>query len=126
MTSCVHTESSVPGCAGTPRLSSTVSAVLLMAAIVSSMVVVANRLMSTTGEGALLVAWVVLWGVVFVGLAWFAGTARAHLVRLRTGVRAAVERRAAAHADQRFMADARLDPRVFSELTAITTHRQAH
>jgi hypothetical protein len=124
MTSCVHIEKSAPGCAGTPRVASALAASLLLAAIVASMLVVADRLMSATGEGLLLVAWVVLWGVVFVGLALFAGRAHAFASSLLAAARAASHRRAAERADARFMADARRDPRVFSELSAIASRRQ--
>src|SRR6478735_6192594 len=45
-------------------------AALLLAAIVSSLLVVADRLVSITQEGGLMVAWLVLWAVAFVGLAF--------------------------------------------------------
>lgn len=100
-------------------------AALLLAAIVSSLLVVADRLMATSEEGGLLVAWVVLWGVAFVGLAFFAGTARTLAVRLVEATRAASSRRAAARADARFLAYAQHDPRILSELQVIATHQQS-
>lgn len=100
-------------------------AVLLLSAIIASMLVVADRVMSTTAEGGLLVAWIALWAVAFVGLALCAGTARALALRALASVREGARRRAEARADQKFMASARHDPRVMSEMTAIATRRQA-
>ena len=100
-------------------------AALLLAAIVSSLLVVADRLMSTSQEGGLLVAWLVLWAVAFVGLAFFADAARALAVRLVAATRDGAQRRAAARADAKFLAYARHDPRVLRELQVIATHQQA-
>jgi hypothetical protein len=100
-------------------------AALLLAAIVSSMLVVADRLMSTNEQGGLLLAWVVLWGVAFAGLALFAGTARSVATGLLASLRSSARRRAEMQADARFMAHAELDPRVLSELSAIATRREA-
>src|SRR5690554_3661834 len=47
-------------------------AALLLAAVVASLVVIADRLISTWADGHLLLAWVVLWAVVFAGMALFA------------------------------------------------------
>ena len=99
-------------------------AALLLAAIVSSMLVVADRLMSTTEEGGLMLAWVVLWGVAFFGIALFAGTARSLAAGFVTGARSASRRRAARRADERFMAFAKNDPRILDELRIIAAHQQ--
>ncbi|MDM0014344.1 hypothetical protein QTH87_18030 [Variovorax sp. J22P168] len=96
---------------------------LLLAAIVSSMLVVADKLVATTDEGGLLMAWV-LWGVAFFGLALFAGTARSLAVRVIASGRAGAARRAAARADEKFLAYAQHDPRILSELNIIATHQQ--
>lgn len=101
-------------------------AALLLAAIVSSLLVVADKLMSTwTEDGGLLVAWVVLWAVAFVSLAFFADSARGFAVRMVTGARAASRRRAEARADEEFMAYAKFDPRVLRDLQAISSHQEA-
>lgn len=100
-------------------------AVLLLSAIVSSLLVVADWLMSNIDEGGLLVAWVVLWGVAFVGLALFAGTARSLAVRAATFARDVAKRRAAARADEKFLAYAQFDPRIMKEVNVIATHQQA-
>jgi hypothetical protein len=100
-------------------------AAFLLAAIVSSLLVVADKLMSTTEEGGLLVAWVVLWGVAFVGLALFAGTARSLAVRAIAATREAVRLRAAARADEEFMAYAKHDPRILRDLQVAASRQEA-
>ena len=99
-------------------------AALLLAAIVSSLLVAADKLMSTWNDGGLLVAWVVLWGVAFAALAFFAGTARTLAVRAVVGLRAFAARRAAARADEQLLEYARLDPRMLRELSAIKQHQE--
>ena len=99
-------------------------AALLLAAIVSSMLVVADKLMSTTEEGGLMLAWVVLWGVAFFGIALFAGTARSLATGFVASTRNASRRRAAQRADERFMAYAKHDPRILDELRVIAAHQQ--
>lgn len=100
-------------------------AALLLAAIVSSLLVVADKLMSTWSEGGLLVAWLVLWGVAFAAIAFFAGTARTLAVRAISAMRAAAQRRAAARADEQFLAYAKQDPRILRDLQAISTRQEA-
>jgi hypothetical protein len=100
-------------------------AAFLLAAIVSSLLVVADRLMATSEEGGLLVAWVVLWGVAFVAIALFASTARSLATRAVASVRGAGRRRAAARADEQFMAYAKHDPRILRDLQAIATYQEA-
>lgn len=100
-------------------------AALLLAAIVSSLLVVADKLVSTTDEGGLLLAWVVLWGVAFVSLALFAGTARKLAVRAIAAAQGVAKRRAAARADEKFLAYAKFDPRIMNEINVIATHQQA-
>ncbi|MGJ7509169.1 hypothetical protein [Variovorax sp. GT1P44] len=100
-------------------------AALLLGAIVASLLVVADRLMATSEEGGLLVAWVVLWGVAFVAIALFAGTARSLATRAIASARESARRRAAARADEQFMAYARHDPRILRDLQAIATRQEA-
>jgi hypothetical protein len=100
-------------------------AALLLGAIVSSLLVVADRLMATSEEGGLLVAWVVLWGVAFVAIALFAGTARSLAARAVAAARESTRRRAAARADEQFMAYAKHDPRILRDLQAIAVHQEA-
>jgi hypothetical protein len=100
-------------------------AALLLAAIVASLLVVADKLMSTWNDGGLLVAWLVLWGVAFAAIAFFAGTARSLAVRALSSMRAAARRRAAARADEQFMAYAKHDPRILRDLQAIASRQEA-
>lgn len=89
---------------------------LLLAAAVASLVVVADRLISTWADGHLLLAWVILWAVVFAGMALFADVARraarAMLVQLDRWSKARAENRA----DARLWAMAKQDPRLMSDL----------
>ena len=62
-------------------------AALLLGAIVASLLVVADKLMSTWNDGGLLVAWLVLWGVAFAAIAFFAGAARSLAVRAVSAAR---------------------------------------
>jgi hypothetical protein len=100
-------------------------AALLLAAIVASLLVVADTLISTWNDGGLLVAWLVLWGVGFAAIGLFAGTARSLAVRAVTAVRATARRRAAVRADEQFLAYAKHDPRILRDLQAITTRQEA-
>jgi hypothetical protein len=100
-------------------------AALLLAAIASSLLVVADKLMSTWNEGSLLVAWIVLWAVAFAAIALFAGTARTLAARAVGAARAAARRRAAARADEQFMAYARFDPRILHDLQVIASRQEA-
>jgi hypothetical protein len=99
-------------------------AALLLGAIVASLLVVADKLMSTWNDGGLLVAWLVLWGVAFAAIAFFAPTARSIAVRALSAARGAARRRAAVRADEQFLAHARLDPRILRDLQAIATRHE--
>ncbi|VTU12925.1 hypothetical protein SRS16CHR_00164 [Variovorax sp. SRS16] len=100
-------------------------AALLLAAMVSSVVVVADKLLSTWDDGGMVAAWAILWFVAFAGIAFFAGTARSFAVRTVAAVGEASRRREAARADAEFMAYAQFDPRVLRELQAISMHNEA-
>jgi hypothetical protein len=67
----------------------------------------------------------VLWGVAFAAIAFFAGTARSLAVRAVSSMRAAAQRRAAARADEQFMAYAKHDPRILRDLQAIASRQEA-
>lgn len=93
-------------------------AALLLAAVVASLVVIADHLISTWADGHLLLAWVVLWAVVFAGMALFADVAR----RAARSVLVQLDRwsktRAESRADARLWAMARQDSRIMNELMA--------
>ena len=93
------------------------TASLLLAAIVSALLVVANQLIETWTEGHLLAAWVVMWAVAFAALALLAASARRAGHALRTGFRAwnAVRRRAAQ--DEQLWQVALTDTRVMADIS---------
>lgn len=91
---------------------------MLLAAMVSALVVVADQLMNTWVDGHLMVAWMALWLVGFAALALFAGAARKLAVTVVSALDAWSVRIARARADERLWAIARTDPRVMSELNA--------
>ena len=91
---------------------------MLLAAMVSAMLVVADQLMDTWADGHLMVAWVGLWLVGFVALAVFAGAAR----KVGKAVVGALDdwsqQLARTRADERLWVIARSDPRVMADLNA--------
>lgn len=91
-------------------------ATMLLAAVVAALVVVADRLISTWADGHLLLAWVVLWAVIFAGTALFAGTARQMASRAVTVLDGWSKALAEKRADARLWELAKSDPRVMSEL----------
>lgn len=98
--------------------------VMLLAAAVSALVIFADQYVSVWTDGHLFFGWVVLWAVVFAGLALFANTAR----QLATGAMAVLDRwslaRAHARAEARLWEIAKSDPRVMAELVAARTRHQ--
>ena len=91
---------------------------LLTAGAVSALVVVADLIVSTWAEGHILLAWVVLWALVFAAVALFAEAARGWSERLVAALQArsqATERRLA---DERVWAVAQSDPRLMADLQA--------
>jgi hypothetical protein len=93
------------------------AATLLLAAVVSGLLVLANQVIDTWTEGHLFTAWVVLWTVAFAALGLFAAPARraVHSARL-TFSRVATARRQAAQ-DRELWALALTDARVMAELS---------
>lgn len=91
-------------------------AALLLAAVVSALLIVADRLVDT-GSG-LLAAWMLLWVVAFAALALFAVPARRLANALVHKLDAWSAAMAEARADQRLWATARTDARVMADLQA--------
>lgn len=91
---------------------------MLLAAMVSALVVVADQLIETWVNGHLMVAWVALWLVGFAALAVFAGAARKLAVTVVGALDAWSQRVAQARADERLWAIAKTDPRVMADLNA--------
>lgn len=92
------------------------AASLLLAAVVSALLVVANQVIDTWSEGHLLAAWMVLWLVAFGALALLTTPARRAGVALRSGAQAWAESRRRAAEDQRTWNVAMKDPRIMAEL----------
>ena len=91
---------------------------MLLAAMVSSLVVVADQLIDTWADGHLMVAWIALWLVGFAALAVFAGAARKLASTVVGALDAWSQRVAQARSDERLWAIARTDPRVMADLNA--------
>jgi hypothetical protein len=92
------------------------AATLLLAAVVSALLVVANQVIDTWSEGHLLAAWMVLWLVAFAALALLTAPARSAGVALRKAVLAWAESRRNAAEDERTWQVALKDPRIMAEL----------
>ncbi len=89
---------------------------MLLTAMVSALVVVADQLIDTWADGHLLAAWVALWAVGFAALAVFGGAARKVASTLIVALDGWSQRVAQARADERLWAIAQSDPRVMADL----------
>lgn len=93
------------------------AASLLLAAIVSALLVVANQVIDTWSEGHLMAAWMVLWLVAFAALALLSAPARRAAAALRAGYAGWAESRRRAAEDERTWQVAIRDPRIMAELS---------
>lgn len=93
------------------------TASLLLAAIVSALLVVANQVVDTWTEGHLLAAWVVLWTVAFAALALFAAPARNAARSLRAGYAQYKARRLKERHDRQFWQAALYDARIMADIS---------
>ena len=91
---------------------------MLLAAMVSSLLVVADQLIDTWADGHLMVAWVALWLVGFAAVAVFAGAARKVALTVVGALDAWSQRVAQRRSDARLWAVAQSDPRVMADLNA--------
>ncbi len=91
---------------------------MLLAAMVSALVVVADQLMDTWAEGHLMLAWIALWVVAFTAVAVFAGAARKVATALVQALDAWSARIAQRRADERLWSSAMSDPRIMADLNA--------
>lgn len=89
---------------------------MLLAAMASALVVVADQLIDTWADGHLLAAWVALWAVGFGALAFFGGAARKLAVTAVVAMDDWSRRVAQTRADERLWAIAQSDPRVMADL----------
>lgn len=97
---------------------------LLLGAMVSAMVVVADQLIETWADGHLLVAWVALWLVSFTALALFAGSAHKLSNSVVDALGAMAKRRAGKRADEHLWAMAQADPRLMADLQGAMARRE--
>jgi hypothetical protein len=96
-------------------------AAVLLAAMVSALVVVADQLVETWVDGHLMAAWVLLWLVAFAALALLAPTAKRFAGGLVRTLDAWSRRVARERADDRLWEMAQQDPRVMADLRAALT-----
>jgi hypothetical protein len=99
-------------------VSSRGGAAFVLAAIVSTLLVVADHYVDNWAGERLLAAWVVLWMVAFAALALFATPARRLAAQIGQGLDAWSLRIARNRADERLWATAQADPRVMADLKA--------
>ncbi len=92
------------------------AASLMLAAVVSGLLVLANQVVDSWTEGHLLSAWVVLWLVAFAALALLSAPARRAGLALRAGVSRWAESQRHAAEDRRTWQVALRDPRIMAEL----------
>lgn len=93
------------------------TATLLLAALVSALLVVANELVTTWTEGHLLAAWVVSWVIGFAALALFATPARRAANSVRAGLRSWSAARKERAQDEKLWKVALSDARVMADLS---------
>jgi hypothetical protein len=94
---------------------------LLLAAMVSALLVVADQLVDTWAEGHLLAAWVLMWVIGFAALALLARPSRALVGRTLSAVNGWLIESARARADARMWAIAEADHRVMADIDAART-----
>jgi hypothetical protein len=93
-------------------------ALTLLAAMVSSLVVVADQLIESWADGHLMLAWIAAGLAGFAGLTLFAGAARKVAAVVIGAGNAWSERLAKSRSDARLWDIAKADPRVMADLTA--------
>lgn len=93
------------------------TATLLLAAVVSALLVVANQVVDQWTEGHLLAAWVVLWAVAFAALGLLAAPARQAAAALRESIKAGRARRLQARHDEQFWQAALSDARIMADIS---------
>lgn len=89
---------------------------MVLAAMVTTLVIVADQIATTWRDSHLFVAWVLMWLVVFAGLALFASPAKALAQRTLRALNAWSQSRAVERAEARMWAFAKNDPRLLADL----------
>ena len=98
--------------------------VMLLAAMVSALVVVADQLIDTWADGHLFAAWVAFWMIGFAVMAMCAAPARRLTARALGALNAWSARTAIARADARLWKIAQADPRVMADLNAALERKE--
>jgi hypothetical protein len=93
------------------------AATLVLAAVVSALLVVANQVAQTWTEGHLLGAWIAMWAVGFAALALLAAPLRRTGVRIRSQVLQWAAARRQARADANLWQLALTDARVMADIS---------
>ncbi|QCB47531.1 hypothetical protein [Hydrogenophaga sp. PAMC20947] len=99
--------------------------VMLLAAAVSTLVIVAEQYGNALTDGDLFLGWVLMWAVVFGSLALFAGTARSLAGRAMRVLDGWSRARAQSRAEVRMWEIARTDPRIMAELNQARTRHES-
>jgi hypothetical protein len=97
---------------------------VLLAAMVATLVVVADQLMDTWADGHLLAAWVLMWVIGFSALALLAPTARSIAARAVNGLDGWSQNVARRRADERLWDLARKDARVMADIQAAASRSE--
>lgn len=92
------------------------AASLMLAAVVSGLLVLANQVVDRWTDGHLLSAWIVLWLVAFAALALLSAPARRAGLAVRAGFARWAESQRHAAEDRRTWKVALRDPRIMAEL----------
>ena len=93
------------------------TATMLLAAIVSALLVVANQVVDTWTEGHLLAAWILLWTIGFAALALLAAPARSAAAALRVSYRESKARRLQRRQDEQYWQAALEDSRIMADIS---------
>lgn len=93
------------------------AATLMLAAIVSALLVVANEVVDTWTEGHLMAAWIALWAIGFAALALFSEPIGQATASLRHGLKAWGAARKEAAEDEKLWQLALTDARVMADLS---------
>ena len=99
--------------------------VMLLAAAVSTLVLLADQYGHVLTDGDLFMGWVLMWVVVFASMALFAGTARSLAARAMRVLDGWSLARARSRAEARMWEIARTDPRIMAELTQARTRAES-
>lgn len=97
---------------------------VLLAAMVATLVVLADHLMDTWADGHLLAAWILMWVIGFSALALLAPTARGLAARVMTGLDGWSRNVARRRADERLWDLARRDSRVMADIQAAASRAE--